>query len=613
MSRKSNEDPKISGNGRIESPDTRENVLAILENGDDVKGKLRLALVLDDQGFQEDAENTYRKVMEKRREAQGPRDQVISFCQVKISSLLRQRALYAEAEDQCKRVLLSVESTGPTSSLYLQAAGNLALIWKDRGKLDSAFAKIRDILGNEMCSPYQDARHVRLVTILAIILRECGHYDLSFFLTKAVLRVSDALFGNDDPFTLDVGSEMSQILNDTGSHHLSEELARQAFYRFGEQLGTQHPQCSKAASRLANATRFNDPLGDGMKRFERTLKAQELRLGSNHPDTVSTRWGLAATYASGSRFRDSASILNQTLVQQRTIFSQESHPDIDWTLQAIERVHTFQRALRTKSTSKSEVEEEFCRMSEFFGKPFRGERRNLQLLNAVSFSQKDSGEVRSQSDPQILTAAHDVSTNDKKASSSSTDKAPMNGLFGTALHVACFEGNLEFVRAWLNSGKDINVKSGVFESPLCAASYGGHLSIVKLLLKAGANVKDPGRYGFSALQSALSMGHVDVAKILLKAGANFEVSDHWYGNALHEASMNGQESIVNLLLKAKADPNAVTGIFGTALGAAAWKGNLPIVKALIKNGAIVDTEVDGRTATDLVVSRRHQDILKILD
>ena len=607
------EDSEVPAKGRLESQDGREIILDILEKDDIAKGLMSLALVFDDQGHPKHAEEAYEEVIEKRKETPRQKDQVILFCQRKISSILRQRGQYLRAEEQCKSVLdLSIEFTGPTSSFSLQAAGDLALVWRDQGNFDNAFTKILEILDNESDSPYQDALHVRLVAILAIILRDCGHYDMSLFLTRNALRVSDAFFGNENPFTLDLASELSQILTETGNHRLAEGFARRALDGFAITFGTDHPQSLKAASRLANAIRFDERLGNATELFERTLKAQELQLDSNHPDTVLTKCGLAATYALEARYRDSVSILRQTLAQQNLSIGQKSHPDTDWTLQALERIRAIQKALSTDSTPQNEMKEEIDRMRSFFKKPFRNDRRNLQLCDAITFSQKNTGDLRSQSDRRRLEAARDVLTGVRNGFSSSLDKTSVSGIYGTILHAACIEGNLELVQIWLDSRKDINVEGGVFGTPLCAASYCGHVDIVNLLLEHDASVKDYGDHGFSALQLALSMGHVDVARTLLKAGANHEMTDHWYGTTLHEVSMTGQESMVNLLLEAKAKPNAVTGIFGTALGAAAWKGNLTIVHALIDKGAIVNTQLEGRMALDLAASGGHQDIMEAL-
>lgn len=352
MCRISKEDSKVPGNRRSENQDCRERILDKLEKDEVARRFMEFALVLDDQGHPKQAEKAYKEVIRKR-ETPGQEDPVVLFCQGKLSSLLRRRGLYTEAEHQCTGALnRSNQSTGPTSSLSLQIAGELALIWRDQGKFDIAHDQIYNVLKHENCNLYQDALHVHLVAIYAIILRDCSQLGMSLFLTKNALRVSDALLGNEDPFTLDLVSELTQTLTEKGSYDLAEQFARRAHDGFAKTFGTEHPQSLKAASGLANVMLFNERLGDATELFECTLKGQKLQFGSTHPDTVSTKCGLAATYALNARFRDSESILLQTLDQQEAIFGQASHPDRYWTQQALERVRAFQEALTTDSISE---------------------------------------------------------------------------------------------------------------------------------------------------------------------------------------------------------------------------------------------------------------------
>ena len=599
----SKEDSKVAGRRRSASQDGREEILGILDNDTIVSRLMNLALVFDDQGHPKVAEQVYEEVIQKRRDPPRQEDQVFLFCQSKISSIQRQFGLYTKAEDQCMRVL---EHGRPTPRLSLQTAGNLALVWRDQGKFDIAFDRILDLLGKETCSPYQDATHLRLVTILAIIFRDYGHYRKSFFLMRNALRVSDELYGREDPFTLDLASELSQVLNEQRSHGLAEEFARRAFDGFADQFGTDHPQSLKALSRLANAMLFNERLWDATELFERTLKAQELQLGSTHPDTVPTKCGLAATYALGARYRDSVSILRQTLIQQEVLHGQDSHPDTDWTLQALDKIDAFQKTL---GTFKNETQEKSMR--DFFLTPFRKDYIKLQLCDDIAVSQEDTDEVRSHSNEQPLADAPYVCTDLKSVIPSSLEKASVRGIYGTTLHKACLKGDFKSVQKLLAIGEDCNAEGGIFETPLGAASYGRHINIVSSLLQYGAKVRDR-KHGFAALQLAVSMNHMDTADKLVNAGANLEDTDHWYGNILHEASMNGEERMVKILLDANAKLNAATGIFGTALGAAAWKGNHTIVQSLIAEGAIVDIQVEGRTALDFAISRGHWEIMETL-
>ena len=610
-----NEDSRVLGHdGRSKRQDIRERILDILAEEDGDRRLMRLALALDDQGHPKHAEEAYKKVIERRNETSGQKDQVILFCEGKVSSILRQRGLYVKAQDQCRRVLeVSIEATGPTSDLSLQAAGDLALVWRDQGEFDNAFDRIRDVLDNETCSPYQDGLHVRLVAIFALILRDFGHYKMSLYLTSNALRASVALFSDEDPFTLEVASDLSQILTEEGMYHLAEEFARRAHDGFAKTFGTDHPQSLKAASRLANAIRFDDRLEDAKQIYERTLKVQELQLGTLHPDTIPTKCGLAAVYALETRLRDSVSILRPILDQQKAAFGKKNHPDKEWTGQALERIRAFQRALSVDSISDSEVEEESRKMRDFLTKPIRIDQRSLRLHYGLTISSMGKWEFQSRNDSGRSAMAPSVSSDAEKFFSSSLDKTSVSGIWGTTLHLACLVGNLKWVQVHVKSGDDTNVEGGLFGTPFSAALYGGHINVVKFLRIHHAKVKDYWIYGFDIPRLALSMDHDDLARPILEADASHEVAEYWYGNTLYEASMMGQESMANPLLEATAKPNTETRlILGIALGAAAWEGNIIIVKTLLEKGADVNTQVDGRTAFELAASKGHLDIMKLL-
>ncbi|KAG8527693.1 uncharacterized protein KY384_007847 [Bacidia gigantensis] len=610
MSGTSNDYPEVPGIKRSESQDSREIVLKAFDRKDVVGRITRLALALEDEGHPVRAEEAYEQVIEKRKQIQRPGDEVQLFCEGRVSCILRGRGLYAQAEDQCRRVLdLKVQFTGPTSILTLQTAGDLALILRDQGNFEKAYNKIRDTLESEACSPYQDALHVRLVTILAAILKKLGYYDLSLFLTRKALSISVMRNGLDDPFTLELISEFSQILIEKGQHHFAEEVARRALDGFAKAYGADHPQSMKAATRLANTSRFLGQFDSAIEMFERTLKAQDLHLGPAHPDTVSTKCGLAATYALEMRLRDSEIMLQRVIDQQETIYGNDDHPDEIWTKEALRHVREAKQDLHQDSSCEIATEEPARRLDNFFRKPFRKNQGELQLFDGSAFSVENTNTVHSPDYKLRIAAMNNDLVQFRQMFDLSSRKTAVGGICGTALHAACFVGNVVMVEMLLDSGVNCNVQGGIFETPLRAASYNGHMHVVKVLLARGADASACGDFGGSPLQIALSMGHRELVQALLDAGADPNVTDHWYGTALHEASIAGEEDMVRILLEADAKPAKVTGVFGTALGAAAWNGNLNVVRILIQKGAMVDTQFQGRIALNLAAAAGHRDVM----
>ena len=87
------------------------------------------------------------------------------------------------------------------------------------------------------------------------------------------------------------------------------------------------------------------------------------------------------------------------------------------------------------------------------------------------------------------------------------------------IHVAAFNGNVNRVRMFLNSGTNVNARHQNQTTPLIWAAMMGRLAVVRELLDRGANVNARGN-GQTALQWAASFGHLPVVRLLLDRGAN---------------------------------------------------------------------------------------------
>lgn len=171
------------------------------------------------------------------------------------------------------------------------------------------------------------------------------------------------------------------------------------------------------------------------------------------------------------------------------------------------------------------------------------------------------------------------------------------GSSGTALEHACHQGRVDLVRCLLVGGANLNVQSYRLGGPLQAACMGQHIAIVKILLSAGADInRKSGRIG-TALIEACRRGHADFVRILLDHGADPNVS--WcprdgnlnFDNALQHACVRNNHEIVSLLLDKGADPNIHGGEFGSPLHAAFYNGNNAIIDTLLQRGA--DSKYEG--------------------
>ncbi len=183
-----------------------------------------------------------------------------------------------------------------------------------------------------------------------------------------------------------------------------------------------------------------------------------------------------------------------------------------------------------------------------------------------------------------------------------------------ALLFAAMRGDVEAVRALLNSGADVNVKHEDGWSGLMLAAVNGYSPVVEALLDKGANVDAKEDFmGQTALIWAVKGGYTSVVNVLLKAGANVNARDKFGGTALTRAASSGQTEIVKTLLEAGADINAREYDGDTASIEATAESHLEIIQALLKAGANVnDKDLDGRTLLMIAAMTGAEKAVKLL-
>ncbi|KAG7198893.1 hypothetical protein KM043_015715 [Ampulex compressa] len=93
----------------------------------------------------------------------------------------------------------------------------------------------------------------------------------------------------------------------------------------------------------------------------------------------------------------------------------------------------------------------------------------------------------------------------------------------TELHVACINGNVDYVQKLLEGGHPINITDHFGWTPLHEAANHGFLEVTKLLLDSGADVNNPGGpmcQGVTPLHDAASCGNLSIMRLLMEYGAN---------------------------------------------------------------------------------------------
>lgn len=153
---------------------------------------------------------------------------------------------------------------------------------------------------------------------------------------------------------------------------------------------------------------------------------------------------------------------------------------------------------------------------------------------------------------------------------------------------------------------------------LHSAAYHGHLQWLKACLERGLNVDAKDQSGYTPLHWAADMGLADgdreeVVAALIQAGADVNAREGSAGRTvLMVACSSGNGDIVRQLVRAGAVVNARTAN-STALIEAACCGDPEIVRLLLWAGADFRAkDSEGRTALDNALAYQWRDVADVL-
>lgn len=170
---------------------------------------------------------------------------------------------------------------------------------------------------------------------------------------------------------------------------------------------------------------------------------------------------------------------------------------------------------------------------------------------------------------------------------------------------ALHRGDAETVIALIERGVDVNTSDAQGDTLLHHAVRQGNEPLAQVLLARRANPNRRNRYGDTPLMIAALAGKSSLVKRLLAHGAKPDLGG-W--NALHYAAYNGHAEILPLLLAAGAELDKPAPNGETALLLAARNGHLEAVRILVGAGADVNRRAQGKTALDLALSQRYEEV-----
>ncbi len=78
---------------------------------------------------------------------------------------------------------------------------------------------------------------------------------------------------------------------------------------------------------------------------------------------------------------------------------------------------------------------------------------------------------------------------------------------------------MDKLKAWCESGADVNYQNHLGFSALMASAQNGDLNVVRILVSYGASLNLKDKNNFTALYYATQHGHLEVTKYLINTGA----------------------------------------------------------------------------------------------
>lgn len=155
----------------------------------------------------------------------------------------------------------------------------------------------------------------------------------------------------------------------------------------------------------------------------------------------------------------------------------------------------------------------------------------------------------------------------------------------TPLQRAAERGQVEVVRAWLQTDVELNTSNDYGETALHRAAYAGHTEVVRLLLDGGADFRLKDNEGETALHRAARRDHLPIIHLLLEAGADPQVPSIRQETLLHWMVAWQEHTIVKQLLKRGVDLEAKDRAGNTALLWAIQYEHWNLFQLLLENGA----------------------------
>ncbi|KAH7126725.1 hypothetical protein B0J11DRAFT_460046 [Dendryphion nanum] len=257
-----------------------------------------LGLLYVDQGKLDEAEKMYKRALEGKEEALGPKHTSTLDTVNNLGALYRDQGKLVEAEKMFKWALEGYEEAlGPKHTSTLNTVGNLGALYRDQGKRDEAEKMFKRALeGREEALGPKHTSTLDTVNNLGALHRDQGKLVEAEEMYKRALEGKEKALGPKHTSTLDTVNNLGNLYADQGKLVEAEKMFKRALDGREEAFGPKHTSTLQTVHNLGNLYADQSKLGEAEEMYKRALEGHEEALGPKHTSALTTVNNLGALY-----------------------------------------------------------------------------------------------------------------------------------------------------------------------------------------------------------------------------------------------------------------------------------------------------------------------------
>ena len=266
-----------------------------VEHPSTLTGMNNLALVLNQQGKYEEAEEMHRQALALRETVLGKEHPNTLRSMNNLALVLESQGKYEEAEEIYRQALALKETVlGKEHPDTLGSINNLALVLESQGKYEEAEEIHRQVLAlRETVLGKEHPDTLGSMNNLVLVLDSQGKYEEAEEIYQQVLALKETVLGKEHPDTLGSINNLALVLESQGKYEEAEEINRQALALRETVLGKEHPDTLGSMNNLALVLNQQGKYEEAEEIHRQALALMETVLGKEHPSTLTSMNNLA--------------------------------------------------------------------------------------------------------------------------------------------------------------------------------------------------------------------------------------------------------------------------------------------------------------------------------